>query len=243
VFPVTTVDLRELAAETGGSSSLTGYFAQPVTAAPWPAVVVIHEAFGLDEVNRRHTQRIAAMGYLALAPDLFSDGGSRRCLAATMTALRSGQGKAYADIEAARRWLLACQGASGKVGVIGFCMGGGFALMSVHNGFDVAAPNYGPLPAELDQAVAGACPVVASYGGRDRRLPGAAAKLDEALTKAGVLHDVKEYPAAGHAFLNEALNGPRLLRPMLRVMDVGPEPESAADAWRRIEAFFAEQLS
>ena len=240
---MTTVDLRELAADTGGSADLTGYFAQPVTIAPWAAVVVIHEMFGLDEVNRRHVQRIAAMGYLALAPDPFSDGGARRCLAATMAALRSGQGKAYADIEAARRWLLAREGASGKVGIIGFCMGGGFALMSVHNGFDVAAPNYGPLPAELDQAVAGACPVVASYGGKDRRLRGAAARLDEGLTKAGVLHDVKEYPAAGHAFLNEALNGPRLWRPMLRVMDVGPEPESATDAWRRIEAFFASQLT
>ena len=91
--------------------------------------------------------------------------------------------------------------------------------------------------------MAGACPVVASYGGKDRRPARAAAKLDEALTRAGVLHDVKEYPAAGHAFLNEAPNGPRLMRPMLRVMGVGPEPASAADAWRRIEAFFAAQLS
>jgi carboxymethylenebutenolidase len=241
--PVTTVDLRELSAGTGGSAELTGYFAQPITAGPWPAVVVIHEVFGLDEVSRRHTQRIAAMGYLALAPDLFSDGGRRQCLAATMTALRSGQGKAYADIDAARRWLLAREGATGKVGIIGFCMGGGFALMSVHSGFDVAAPNYGRPPAELDEAVAGACPVVASYGGRDRTLRGAASKLDAALTRAGVVHDVKEYPAAGHSFLNDAMNGPRLMRPMMRVMGVGPEPESAADAWRRIEAFFDEQLN
>jgi carboxymethylenebutenolidase len=163
---VTMVDLRALSAGTGGSAELTGYFVRPQTPGPWPAVVVIHEAFGLDGVNRRHTERIAGMGYLALAPDLFSDGGPKRCLAATLTALRSGQGKAYADIEAARQWLLVQDGATGKVGIIGFCMGGGFALMSVHNGFDVAAPNYGRLPAELDEAVADACPVVASYGGR-----------------------------------------------------------------------------
>ena len=239
---MTMVDLRALSAGTGGSSELTGYFVRPQTPGPWPAVVVIHEAFGLDGVNRRHTERIAGMGYLALAPDLFSDGGPKRCLAATLTALRSGQGKVYADIEAARQWLLAQDGATGKIGIIGFCMGGGFALMSVHNGFDVAAPNYGRLPAELDEAVAGACPVVASYGGRDKALLGSAARLDEALSRAGVLHDVKEYPAAGHSFLNDARNGPLLMRPMMRVRGVGPEPASAADAWQRIETFFASQL-
>jgi len=242
VCRVTIVDLRALSASTGGSAELTGYLARPKTPGPWPAVVVIHEAFGLDGVSRRHTERIAGMGYLALAPDLFSDGGPKTCLAATLAALRSGQGKAYADIEAARQWLLAQDGATGKVGIIGFCMGGGFALMSVHNGFDVAAPNYGKLPADLDEAVAGACPVVASYGGRDRALRGSAAKLDEALTRAGVVHDVKEYPAAGHSFLNDARNGPLLMRPMMRVLGVGPEPTSAADAWQRIEAFFAGQL-
>jgi carboxymethylenebutenolidase len=201
--------------------------------------VVIHEVFGLDEVNLRHAERIAAMGYLALAPNLFSDGPSRRCLVSMM---RSGEGTAYADIEASRNWLLQRSDCTGKVGIIGFCMGGGFALMSAGRGFDVAAPNYGMLPTDLDAAMADACPVVASYGGRDRGLKGAAARLEEALTRAGVEHDVHEYPDAGHSFLNEAPNGPKLLRPLLRVMGVGPEPASAADAWRRIEAFFDKQL-
>ena len=83
---------------------------------------------------------------------------------------------------------------------------------------------------------------MASYGGRDRSLRGAAAKLDAALTRAGVVHDVKEYPAAGHSFLNDVEAGPRVLQPLFKVAGVGPEPASAADAWRRIESFLGEQL-
>jgi carboxymethylenebutenolidase len=59
----------------------------------------------------------------------------------------------------------------------------------------------------------------------------------------GVPHDVEVYPAAGHAFLNDEPNGPRAFRPVVKLMHAGPEPQSAADAWRRIEAFFAEHLS
>ncbi len=167
---MTTVDLRAEAAEQGGSTELTGYFVQPSSAGPWPGVVVLHETFGLDEQSRRHAERMAALGYLTLAPDLFSDGGTRRCLAQTLKSLSSGQGKAYADIEAARQWLLGREGCTGRIGVIGFCLGGGFALMTLGSGFDVAAPNYGMLPQDLDAAVADACPVVGSYGGRDRSL-------------------------------------------------------------------------
>lgn len=85
--------------------------------------------------------------------------------------------------------------------------------------------------------------MVASYGGRDRMLKGAAARLESVLEGAGVPHDVKEYPGAGHSFLNDAENAPRLLRPLTRISGIGPEPESAADAWRRIEGFFAEHLA
>ena len=96
--------------------------------------------------------------------------------------------------------------------------------------------------ADFAGAVAGACPIVASYGGRDPSLRGAAARLDTALDKAGVVHDVKEYPHASHAFLNDAEAGPRLLRPLLRVTGTGPEPDSAQDAWHRIAAFFDTHL-
>jgi len=116
-------------------------------------------------------------------------------------------------------------------------------LLSASDGYDAAAVNYGQLPRHLDETLAAACPIVASYGGRDRSLRGAASRLDAALEKAGVTHDVKEYPAASHAFLNDAEAGPRALRPLLRVAGIGPEPESAKDAWNRIELFFATYLN
>jgi carboxymethylenebutenolidase len=103
--------------------------------------------------------------------------------------------------------------------------------------FSACAPNYAILPKDLDAALDGACPVVASYGSRDG-LRGSAAKLETGLKRAGVPRDVKEYPGAGHSFLNDAPNGPRLLRPLLKLNGAGPRPDAAADAWLRIETFF-----
>lgn len=226
-----------------GSRTLLGVLGRPAGEGPWPGVVMVHEAFGVDEVMRRQVRRMAAAGFIVLMPDLFSDGGARRCLTATFRALASGEGTAFADIESARRHLVGRDDCTGDVGVIGFCMGGGFALMTASRGFSASSVNYGRLPADLDAALAGACPVVASYGGRDRSLVGAAATLENALARAGVEHDVKEYPAAGHSFLNDAPSGPAVLRPVFaRVLGAGPEPASAKDAWERIDAFFGEHL-
>ncbi len=132
---------------------------------------------------------------------------------------------------------------SGAVGVIGFCMGGGFALvLAGRPGWDVSVVNYGALPDD-PSVLDGACPVVASYGGRDRYLSGAAEKLDNALRDRGIAHDVKEYPDAGHSFLNDEDNQPWYVAPVSRVLlRTGPEPASAEDAWGRIEVFLETHL-
>lgn len=244
---MTTVDLTRTdagALEVPGISPwLTGYLARPQGRGPWPGVVVVHEAFGADEVMRRAADRLAAAGYLAVLPDLYTEGGRMSCMIATMRAMWSGRGRAIADLEAARQWLLAQPDCTDRVGVVGFCMGGGFALLLATRGYDAVAPNYGILPADLEGALDGACPVVASYGGKDLPLRGAADRLERALQEAGIPHDVQEYPDAGHSFLNDAENGPGWLRPLARVMGVGPEPVAAADAWARIERFFAVHLA
>lgn len=170
---MTDIDLSALARVTNGSQPLRGYLSTPARPWPWPGVVMIHEIFGLDDVMRRHADRLAAMGYLTLAVDLFGAGSPPRCLIATMTALRRGHGRAFADIAAAHGYLKDSPGSTGKVGVIGFCMGGDFALLTAADGYDAAAVNYGQLPRDLDTVVAAACPIVASYGRRDPSLRGA----------------------------------------------------------------------
>lgn len=225
-----------------GSRDLEAYLARPEGRGPWPGVVAIHEAFGLDDVLRRQCDRLAAAGYLTLGPNLFSDGGARRCVVSTMRALTAGHGKPFADIETSRRWLLDHEDCTGKVGVIGFCMGGGFALVTASRGFDVASANYGMLPRNSEEALADACPIVGSYGSRDLMMLGAGRRLERTLDKLGIEHDVKVYPGAGHSFLNDAPNGPAALRPLLRIANVGPDPAAAEDAWGRIESFFAEHL-
>lgn len=224
------------------SPGLTAQIVRPSTPGPWPGVVVLQEAWGVDEVLLRQAAKLADLGYLAIVPDLYAGQGMVRCVRAVMRAVAERRGRPYADIEAARQWLLDSPDCTGTVGVIGFCMGGGFALVLATTGdYAAASVNYGALPDDLD-ILRGACPIVASYGMRDKAFAGAARTLGETLTDVGVPHDVKEYPAAGHAFLNDHPNGPAPLRPLMKIMGAGPEPESAQDAWRRIDRFFALHL-
>ena len=239
---MTHVDLSPESTAAGGSASLGGYLATPSGTGPFPAVVMIHEAFGLNDIARRQADRLAAAGYLTLAVDLFSDGGPRSCLVSTMKSLLSGTGRAFADLATAQAWLKASGRTNGKVGVIGFCMGGGFALLIARNGFDAAAVNYGRLPKNPEEALLDACPIVGNFGKKDRTLPGAAAKLGATLDTLGIEHDIKEFPTAGHAFLNDADLGPAVFRPLMRVMGIGPDPESTPEAWQRIEDHFAKYL-
>ena len=233
------LDLSDASRARGGSQHLRAYVARPDGPGPWPAVVLVMEAFGVNDDMRGHADRIASWGYLVVAPDLYSDGGVRRCLAATMQAMTRGEGRAVTDIETARLWATSRPETTQRTGIIGFCMGGGFALLTCdRDRYDAASANYGQVPDDLTRS----CPVVGSYGGRDRMMPGAADDLRRKLTAAGVEHDVVEYADAGHSFLNDAPPSPAVLDPLLRVAGMGSGPAPREDAWRRIEEFFATHL-
>src|SRR4051812_25936579 len=220
---------------TPSGGELEGYLAKPTTSGQSPGVIVLHEAFGLNDDIRAWADRFAGEGYVALAPDLFSWGQTVRCVIAAFRTLRSGKGRAVEDIEAARAYLAAHEDCSGAVGVIGFCMGGGFALLMSPRGFAAASVNYGLLPPDPETALRGACPIVASYGGKDRMARGAAGKLERVLEKVGVDHDVKEYAVANHSFLNHHAGKGAIID---KVTGLGYHEASADDAWARILSFF-----
>jgi carboxymethylenebutenolidase len=224
----------------------TGYLATPVRTkdrpGPWPGVVVVHDALGLSDDIREQADWLAAAGYLAVVPDLFGGRSAVRCVKGVFAQLDAQQGPAFDQIDAVRGRLAEHPDCTGTVGVIGYCMGGAFALLLAGRpGWSASSVNYGPVPDNAAEVLAGACPLVASYGGADKGLKGAADKLRVAVDTAGATADIKEYPGAGHSFLNRiAVNSP--LSTLLKVAGVGYDHPAAADAKKRILAFFDEHL-
>jgi len=187
---------------------IPAYVAAPHPTGRVPGVVVLHAAAGMSQDLRNQADWLAAEGFLAVAPDLYYP-GKVSCIRTIIRDLIAGRestwtSSAIGDIESARDWLSLQPGCSGRFGVIGFCMGGGFALLLASGrGFSASSVNYGgQLPAGVDTFLAAACPIVASYGAKDRWNQGVASQLERALERALVVHDVKEYSDAGHSFMN-----------------------------------------
>lgn len=217
------IDRREL---KGG-----GYLASPDVAGPHPGVVVIHEIYGLNDNIKDITHRFAEAGYVALAVDLFTDRNRAVCMTRYMAGLLFGSINRYGvnDLKTALTYLAKNRDVDARrMGAIGFCMGGGFAIAwaCTDSRLKAIAPFYGVNPRPLD-VVNRLCPVVASYPEKDFTA-NAGRALDRALDKHHIAHDIKIYAGAEHSFFN----------------DRGKAYDKAAaeDSWARVIKFFGEQI-
>jgi carboxymethylenebutenolidase len=208
-----------------------GYLATPEGSGPHPCVVVIHEAYGLNDNIKHITQRFAEAGYVALAVDLFTDRNRAVCMARYMGGLLLGSVNRYGidDLMAALTYLAKDPTVDAKrMGAIGFCMGGGFAIAwaCTDSRLKAIAPFYATNPRPL-QVVKRLCPVVGSYPEKDFTA-NAGRSLEKALEQNLIAHDIKIYPGAQHSFFNESG----------RAYDKA----AAEDSWTRVLKFFGEQI-
>jgi carboxymethylenebutenolidase len=214
-----------------GNRQIDGYLARPEGEGLFPGIVVIHEAFGLNENIKDIARRFANTGYMALAVDLFSGRNTVMCMFRLIGGMQfsSLKHEGIRDLKAGLNFLVEQPHLdSERVGAIGFCLGGSLAIAwaCTDNRLKAIAPFYGMNPRPL-KAVERMCPVVGSYPDKDFTTPHAR-KLDVELDHYHVSHDIKIYPDSKHSFFN----------------DKGRAYNAAAseDAWTRIQTFFQEHL-
>jgi carboxymethylenebutenolidase len=217
-----------------GKETISGFLALPDKAGPQPAMIVVHEWWGLNDWVKEQTEKLAAQGYVALAVDLYRGKNASDPSEAHELMRGLPQDRAVRDMQAAYAYLLTRKDVkTDRIGVIGWCMGGGLALqLAIHQPrLAACVVNYGSLPTDPNDLQQIACPVLGNFGADDKGItPADVEAFDKALKGMHRIIDVKIYPGAGHAFENPNNT-------------TGYRPEAAADAWSRTVAFLHRALS
>lgn len=226
----------------GKSEAGRGVVVRPAGEGPHPGVLVLHELLGLNDDIERIATEFAKAGYVAFAPDYFGAGFRLKCIVSAFRCIKEGSGQTFEVLEAAHDWLRSqVDVAQEATGVVGFCMGGSFAVLhAARTEASAVAMFYGEVPKDHG-ALTGIPPCVAGFGGRDKLFGKVAPQLETRLDGIGVQHDVVTYPDAGHSYMS--INGGVMAKVgKMGPMNVGYNPEAAADSWERMLNFFGEHL-
>jgi carboxymethylenebutenolidase len=211
----------------------SAYLADPGGKGKHPGLIVVQEWWGLNDWIKQQADRYAKEGYVAIAPDLYR--GKTTTDPAVAHELMRGmpQDRAIADLKAAFDYLAKRKDVDAKrIGVIGWCMGGGYALDLTLAEPRIAATvvNYGHLMADPASIAKIHAPILGNFGENDQGIPPADVRaFDDALKKGGKSSDIKIYEGAGHAFMNPNNKG-------------GYVKTAADDAQSRINAFLRKTL-
>ncbi len=227
----------ELESGTVAYGSCTGYLSRPRDGANLGAVIVIHENTGLVDHIKDVARHFAKEGFAALAPDMLQrTGGTAQYQTSqdAIAAIRSlDPAGCVEDLASALEYLKSRNFVNGKVGVVGYCWGGGQSLnfATKYAQLDGAVVYYGRNPDPLDQVANITCPLMGNYAEDDPNIMPGIEPLKEALARHGKSIDLKIYrDGAKHAFNNNT-NADRW------------HPDAAADAWRRTADFFRTNLA
>jgi len=216
-----------------GGETLTGYLVLPESGGKHPALLVIHEWWGLNDWVKEQARRLAEQGYVALAVDLYRGQVAYDPSLAHELMRGMPQDRAVRDLKAAFDYLAARQDVNKeKIGSVGWCMGGGFSLLLAVDEPRLAAcvVNYGSMPTDSADIQKIQAPVLGNFGAEDRGIPPSAVEaFERAMKAANKSLDVKVYPGAGHAFANPNNK-------------LGYREVAAEDAWKRTLTFLDHSL-
>src|ERR1700757_3286120 len=216
-----------------GTETVSGYLALPDAGGKHPAIIVIHEWWGLNDWVKKQAQRYAAAGFVVLAVDLYRGqvGTTPDEAHILMRGLPDDRG--LRDLEAAFAYLASrLDVEANKIASIGWCMGGGWSIKLAEDQPKLAAfvVNYGSLPTDPAIIAKIKAPMLGNFGSEDKGIPPESVQAFEAGMKAeGKNVDIKIYPGAGHAYQNPNNKD-------------GYRKEATADSEKRIDAFFAKYL-
>ena len=216
-----------------GNEQVSGFLALPGTLGKHPGLVVIHEWWGLTPWVKEEAQKFAALGYVALAVDLYRGKSTSDPMVAHELARGVPHDRGIRDLKAGFDYLASRPDViPQKIGSVGWCMGGGWSIDLAENEPTLAAcaVNYGALPADADTMARIQAPVLGNFGALDHGIPpSAVAAFVKGMKAQGKQVDAKVYPDCGHAFENPNNKN-------------GYRPVAAEDAWNRMVAFFSHTL-